>query len=459
MDISGQKDTIAAIATPAGQGGIGVVRLSGADAKAVFFKVWEGKLPPNKFETHKLYYGNIQFAGETVDSVLAVWMAGPKTYTGEDVVEISGHGGLAVMQRVLNACLSAGARPAEAGEFTRRAFLNGKIDLVQAEAVADLIAASSEEGLKQARIQLEGRLSDKINAAHKELVGIRAAVEAAIDFPEEDISSIESQNLSLRMGGVFCELTSLAATFAEGRLLREGVNVAIVGRPNAGKSSLFNALAGHDRAIVHHSPGTTRDIVGEDVCLNGILFHLKDTAGLRDAHDDVEKIGVELAVGEADKADIALYVIDACEGAGPEDLKYVESLPPEKTIIVLSKADLCGGKKTELRGLEKFASKISISSLTGLGMDELKLKLSGSLKSRMKTESSGAKITNARHRSSLDKALKNLSQARDALSSGRPPEFIAQDLKLAQDFLGEITGRISTEDMLSEIFSKFCIGK
>lgn len=453
MGICSERDTIAAIATPPGQGGIGVVRISGSGARAVLERVWRGRPGASAFESHRLYYGPVGFSRDVIDRALVAWMQGPKSYTGEDVVEISGHGGQAVMQRLLGACCEAGARVAEPGEFTKRAFLNGKIDLAQAEAVADVIAASSEAGLKLAQDQLAGRLSATVNSIAKRLTELRAFVESSIDFPEEDLEFIESEGIGEKLAGISAEMINLSTSFDEGRLLREGLRVAIIGLPNAGKSTLFNKLVGRERAIVHHAPGTTRDVVNETVIMDGVAFHLHDTAGLRESSCEVERSGVAFTKEEIEKADVVLYVVDASDGTGVN----LEGIPSEKTITVYNKTDLMSVAVSRAPSPEPQAPRTS--ALTGEGIDKLKQSLLAFVRSQKTKDAEGVVVTNARHRQAIDSSLEHINKAGGALLEKRYVEFIAEHLRLAHEALRAITGETATDAILEEIFARFCIGK
>jgi len=492
-------DTICAIATPPGQGGIGIVRISGKKAKDILKRIWDGHVSVEAFESHKMYFGRITNpsqpfpappggeGGGAIDSVFAVWMQSPKTYTGEDVVEISCHGGMIILRKVLSACLEAGARIADPGEFTKRAFLNGKLDLVQAEAVADLIAATSDAASRAARQQLDGRLSQEINKIADEITSLCAFVEATIDFPEEDINFIADEGIAERLANNTDKIRSLAGTYAEGRMVRDGVKTAIIGKPNVGKSSLFNALVGQERAIVHHSAGTTRDLVTETVQIGGIAFHLTDGAGLREASHEVEKIGIEKASENIKQADIVIFVMDGSQVADDEDEAILEKLDLKQTIICMNKYDLQnppipplkkGGVKPRakqrcrnaalrrwghapLQGKGGFGKKdIVVSALRGDGIDELKkMLLEGVRGQRVGSGQESVVITSARHKQALEETVKEIENAGKATANGKSSEFIAHHLHLAHESLGRITGRVGAEEVLNEIFARFCIGK
>ncbi|MBI2975208.1 MAG: tRNA uridine-5-carboxymethylaminomethyl(34) synthesis GTPase MnmE, partial [Deltaproteobacteria bacterium] len=353
------KDTIAAISTPTGVGAIGIVRLSGSACRDILKKVWiNPNHPVDKFETHRLYYGMLstpqdgvkqvkQDGVKSIDNVLAVWMQEPRSYTGEDIVEIHCHGGSVATKSILEAVLNSGARPALPGEFTRRAFLNGRLDLAQAEAVAEVINATSERALRLANEQLNGRLSGEINNAQGKLKELIVSIEAAIDFPEEDIEIIKNEQIENGLKNILERLSSLSMTYHEGKMIHDGVRVIIVGKPNVGKSSILNALVGSDRAIVHHSPGTTRDIIEEDVEIDGMKFRLIDTAGIRNSTCEIEQMGIKRARMRLSEADCALVVLDASNFADEEDKAIICETKNLKRIFILNKIDLCPTAETD----------------------------------------------------------------------------------------------------------------
>jgi len=433
-------------------GGIGIVRVSGRGSSRVLKKIWRGRIAVEKFESHKMYFGSVK----DIDTVLAVIMRRPRSYTGEDVVEISSHGGPSVLDQILDACRDAGARMAEPGEFTKRAFLNGKMDLAQAEAVADLISATSETAAKLAKLQLEGRLSGEIGGLIDELTDLRAFVEASIDFPEEDIEFIKREGVEAKLKKMQKRIMELAATYNEGRLLHDGVRVAIVGRPNVGKSCLFNSLVGRERAIVHHTSGTTRDLVTETIRIKGIAFHLTDAAGLRDSEHEVEKIGIGKARETISDADIVLFVLDGSEATGGEDLKIYRMLDLDRTIVCVNKSDLPKKIEFDVKGFHSRGA--FVSALSGDGIESLKNILVQKAKNR-KTSPESVIITSARHKDALAEAAKYIEQAIESTKTRQSSEFIAHHLSLAHDSLGQITGKVATEAVLDRIFSTFCIGK
>ncbi len=451
------EDTISAIATPPGSGGIGVVRISGSRAREVLKALWRGTTSVQNFEARKLYLGEIHDLDQQnvrLDRVLAVFMPAPRTYTGQDVVELSCHGSPVVLSRILEASISSGARLADPGEFTRRAFLAGKLDLAQAEGVCDLISAVSERAARLATSQLDGRLSDEVVGIGSELADIRAFLEASIDFPEEDIGE---SDVFKRLLSVTERARLLVSTFREGRLIRDGVRVAIVGPANAGKSSILNRLVGCDRAIVHADPGTTRDVVCEIVDIDGVAFHLSDTAGFRVGAEGVEVMGAKLSEVEIELSDIVLAVFDGSMKRTPDEEKIfadIQSAAEGRSLIIIAnKSDLVGG------GSQTFGSEdiIHASALSGHGMDEIR----GRMKESCAGDAfeSGIVVTSIRHKTSLDAALLELERASGAILEMVPSECVAQHLSSAQESLGEITGEVVTEELLDRIFSKFCIGK
>ncbi len=458
-----EETTIVAIATPQGIGGVGVIRLSGPSSKRVLKKLWKSpNLPVDNFASHRLYLGNFidPYTQEVIDKGLAVWMKAPHSYTGEDVVEIHAHGSPLLLEKILQACLTAGAKLAEPGEFTKRAFLNGKLDLTQAEAVADVIAASSEASLAQAKDHLQGKLSTRIQELQQELVRLRAYVEASIDFPEEDIELIQKEGIVNRLGPIQGAIVDLLSTYQEGRIHREGVKTVLVGRPNVGKSSLLNALLGMDRAIVHSKPGTTRDVIEEICQIDGFVFHLFDTAGIREAPEEVEALGVERSRQLLQEADLILWVVDGSASLNKEDIDFLATLNLPKTIYCVNKTDLGLAIDPDSLVLAKDRDRlVKISALRGEGLKELQEKMVGWVKRLTPREGSGLRITKLRHKEALEKALQELHQATLALEEKTAVELIAIHLKKAHESLGLITGSDISEDLLDTIFREFCIGK
>ncbi len=437
-------DTIAAIATPPGEGAIALLRISGPETQAIIEKIFKpaGKPPSPRMAT----LGTIHDTGEPLDEVLTTTFRAPASFTGEDVAEIACHGGMLLAAQILKLVLRHGARAAEPGEFSQRAFINGKMDLTRAEAVMDIIRARTPLALRAAAQQLEGRLGDSILALRNGILSTVAHLEAWIDFPEEDIDPASGRALINQIQSTLGGIESLLATADEGRVLREGVRVAIVGLPNAGKSSLLNRLLGMDRAIVSEVPGTTRDTIEETACLHGILFRLTDTAGLRETSDPVEKEGVARSVRALEQADLVLHVIDAT----------LPAEPPRHTsheILVANKADLI----TSDSPVSERA--IRVSTRTGEGYDRLVDAMLEAVGMSHLSASPTLAAINSRHQTLLEKAASSLRHATTLLESSDPAELAAVELRAALDTLGQIVGSTDTEDILGEIFSRFCIGK
>ncbi len=460
------EDTIAAIGTPIGKGAIGIVRISGKEALPILKSLFRRKSGKEvkEFEERKMYYGVVvDRFGEPIDEVLAVYMKAPRSFTGEDVVEIHSHGGIVVVRQILREVLSRGARLAEPGEFTMRAFLNGKIDLTQAEAINQLIEAKSELSAKVALRQLEGALSRKIRELRDFILETKAYIEAAVDFPEEEVEIIESGKVKERLLEAVGRIEELLKTYREGRLIREGIKVAIVGRPNVGKSSLLNALLQEERAIVTEIPGTTRDVIEETVTFKGLPLRLIDTAGIREAEDRVERIGIERSLEKLKEADVVLFLIDGSEGFTEEDREILERVEEKKKVIlVINKADL--GLKFRCRdakelGLERC---VEISAKRGEGIERLAELITELVMLEPETVLGRDEvvITSERHRELLERAEESLKRALKTLESGvESPEFLSMDIDDALKALGEIVGEVTTEDMYDIIFSRFCIGK
>ena len=452
-------DTIAAIATPLGEGGLAVIRLSGPEALPVaersFVPVGKHSRKPTEATTHTIHYGKVTRAGKTVDEVLCAVMRAPRTYTREDIVEITCHGGILSAKTVLDTVLENGARMAEAGEFTKRAFLNGRLDLTQAEAVADLIHSQTELALTAANEQLAGKLSQRINQLRDDLMDALAHIEAHIDFPEEDISPDTKDQLINRMERGIAFMDELLSTANEGQILRRGIRAAIVGRPNAGKSSLLNQLLGHDRAIVSPIPGTTRDTIEETANVRGLPVVFVDTAGLREGRDEIELEGIRRSRDSLSKAEFILHVLDASQPLTEEDEKYFAEFAGKKRILVRNKMDL--PRKLELPALA--VPSPEVCCLTGQGIESLKdaiksLVWSGEIKTEMLQV-----MVNARHQDALRRAREATSRTLDALRADLTLDLVAVDLHIAVNAVGEIVGKTATEDLLDSIFSQFCIGK
>lgn len=444
MQAGSDADIIAAVATPPGQGGIGIVRVSGPLLSEFIVKIVGKPLVP-RVATLSRFLGD---HGQTLDEGVAIFFPRPHSYTGEDVLELHGHGGVAVLNMLLARCLNLGARGAEPGEFTKRAYLAGKLDLAQAESVADLIAASSEEAARAAMRSLQGEFSAACEALVAELIELRMHVEGAIDFPEEALNPGEEMLEALPR--IEATLDALLARAHQGSLLREGVWVALLGKPNVGKSSLLNRLAAAEVAIVADSPGTTRDLIRESIQLNGIPIHLADTAGLREPVEPVERIGVERAWSESSKVDIVLLVIDVTAGAG-RDNDIEARLPTSARIIrVFNKIDLVGEQPRYLRD----KSEVWVSAKTGEGIESLREALLDA--AGWKTAGEGVFVARQRHVCALARARECLQRAaREKMH----PEFVAEELRIAQEALSSIGGEFVADDLLGEIFARFCIGK
>ena len=443
-------DTIAAISTPSGEGAIALVRVSGADAVAVADKVFRGKEKPSRFASHVQHFGEIlDRADRLIDQVMLAVHRAPTSYTGEDLVEISCHGGTLVTAKVLEACLHAGARAARPGEFTERAFLNGKMDLTQAEAVIDLIRAKTDLALRSATEQLEGRLGEKIRKIRDDLISLLAHIDASIDFPEEGIAPDEGETLRGRLDSVREQIEALLATADQGRILREGVRVVIYGATNAGKSSLLNRLLGYDRVIVSETHGTTRDAIEETVNLDGVPIRLLDTAGLRASASELEREGIARTEKSLQLADLRLHIADR---NAPRPPHFGETAGDSNEIVILNKSDL-----PEESDWKNFHAP-RISCATGEGLPELQKEILARItKQNLRPESTVA--INTRHRDCLRRALESCDCARTALGQGLPPEYVAVDVNEALRAVGEVIGAVGVDQILDSVFGQFCIGK
>ncbi len=442
-------DAIAAIATALGRGGIGVVRVSGEDLSG-FARRLLGKIPAPRAATLSNF---LAADGEIIDRGIALYFPAPNSYTGQDVLELQGHGGDAVLRRLLGCCLELGARPAEPGEFTRRAFLNDKMDLAQAESVADLIDASTAEAAKTAMRSLRGEFSHAIHQLVDALINLRMLVEATLDFPEEEIVFLDESNAINQLTALNAQLDKVFRQAKQGSLLREGLHIVLIGQPNVGKSSLLNRLAGEEVAIVTPVAGTTRDAIRQHVEIEGVALHFIDTAGLRDTDDEVEKLGIARAWSAIRQANAALLLIDAAQGVAPADLEIIAKLPAGLPLLrIFNKVDLLGQepRAVAVGGV----ADIYLSAKTGGGIDLLHehlLRIVG-----WQTDGEGVFMARERHLSALRVAQERLALA--AACEGRV-EFFAEELRLAQNALSSITGEFTSDDLLGEIFSRFCIGK
>jgi tRNA modification GTPase len=473
-------DTIAAIATPLGEGGLAVVRISGPDALGVadraFVPIGSRSRKPSAAESHTIHYGRVMRAGQPVDEVLCAVLRAPRTFTREDVVEITCHGGVLVTKTVFDTVLECGARAAGPGEFTQRAFLNGRLDLTQAEAVADLIHARTELALSAANEQLAGKLSQRINLLRDELMLTLAHLEAHLDFPEEDIAPDTWAQLVGRIERSIAFMEELLRTATEGQILRRGIRAAIIGRPNAGKSSLLNQLLGHDRAIVSHIAGTTRDTIEETANVRGIPVVFIDTAGLREAKDELETEGIRRSRESLARAELILHVLDASEPLHADDEKLLSEFAAKKRILVRNKIDL--PVKLVLPGDFKVGRAVpcppdgahgvarptttpvaDVSSKTGAGLEQLKDAIKSLVWSGGITAGMEQVTINSRHQDALRRSSASVRLALDALRADASLEFVALDLRQGIAAVGEIVGKTTTEDLLDSIFRAFCIGK
>jgi tRNA modification GTPase len=472
------EDTIAAIATPLGEGGLAVIRLSGNDALQIADKIFSptGKTSakPSEAATHTIHYGKIVRGEKIIDEVLLAVLRAPRTFTRENVVEITCHGGLLPAKMVLDVALENGARLAMPGEFTRRAFLNGRIDLTQAEAVADLISSRTELALNAANEQLAGKLSQRINALRDDMVKILAHVEAHIDFPDEDIAPDTKAQLLQRLENAVAFMDELLRTANEGQILRRGIRAAIVGRPNAGKSSLLNQLLGHDRAIVSAIPGTTRDTIEETANIRGLPVIFVDTAGLRDSQDEIEVEGIRRSRATLAKAELILHVLDNSEPLTSADENYLAEFAGKKRILIRNKMDLPA--KLDLMALTRPSATLShpmgegrgegnadfqivdVCCLSGKGIEQLKDAIKGLVwAGEIRAEMLQVMI-NSRHQDALKRARAGTDRTIRALRENLTLELAAMDLRIAVNAVGEIVGKTTTEDLLDSIFSQFCIG-
>ena len=459
-------DTIAAIATAVSNAGIGIVRISGEDAMRIIGEIFEPynkKLDPSCLDTHRVYYGNIKDGDSVIDECIVVIMKGPHSYTREDVAEIDCHGGVSVVYRVLELVLAHGARPAEPGEFTKRAFLNGRIDLSQAEAVMDLIESRNELARRNSVSQLKGALSEKIKKIRGEILYQIAYIESALDDPEHISLDGYEETVEPMVISWMEQTQFMLSSYDNGRYIAEGIRTCIVGKPNAGKSSFLNMLLGEERAIVTEIAGTTRDTLEESVTIEGITLNIIDTAGIRDTEDQVEKIGVEKARKEIEQADIVLFVADTSLPLSGEDYDILRQIRGRRKMILLNKADMESSFEAEYGKLREFLDPddpvITISAKYGQGMDDFitelkKLMFHGKIDANQEIY-----ITNARHKNALSDALDSLRCVKESIEQGMPEDFLTIDMMNAYEKLGRIVGESVEEDLVNEIFSRFCTGK
>lgn len=477
-----KKDTMAAISTGMTNAGIGIVRISGENAFAIIEGIYKGKENPCTAQSHTIHYGYIKDENEIIDEVLIMLMRAPRTYTGEDTVEINCHGGIYVVKRIMEAVIKAGARPAEPGEFTKRAFLNGKIDLSQAEAVIDVINAKNEYALQNSISQLKGSIKKKINVIRNKIIYNTAFIETALDDPENITIEGYSEKLKCDIEAFLIEIKELIDSFENGRIMKEGISTVIVGKPNSGKSSLLNALAGRQKAIVTDIPGTTRDALEEEIQFQGITLNMIDTAGIRETKDVIEKLGVEKAREYLKKADLIFYVIDASINLDKNDEDIIRLIGNKPCIILLNKSDLktvttkenLQKKVFEYIKNEKYEGNnskskenyyfkpqfmIHISAKEEQGIKELEEVLVSMFLNKKVSFNDEVYITNIRHKAALTDAYESLCKVIESIENQMPEDFFSIDLMDAYEALGSITGERIGEDLVDEIFSKFCMGK
>ncbi len=455
-----KKDTIAAISTGMTNSGIGIVRISGEEAFDIADRIYKGRNKITESESHTIHYGHIIDGEETIDEVLVMVMRAPRTFTGEDTVEINCHGGTFVLKRVLETVLKNGARAAEPGEFTKRAFLNGKMDLSQAEAVIDVINSENEYALQSSISQLKGNIKNKINDIRKKIIYHTAFIESALDDPEHISVDGYGETLKSEAEKIIDELEILIRSADNGRVMKEGINTVIVGKPNAGKSSLLNVLSGHERAIVTDIEGTTRDILEEQIKLGGLSLNVIDTAGIRTTDDVIEKIGVDRAWEYAMNADLIIYVVDASKELDENDDKILDLIRNKNTIILLNKSDLdtvvTAGMMKERAGNIPV---ISVSAKEEQGIRELEEMVKEMFLKGEISFNDQIYITNVRQKNALSDALESMKKVIQSIDDGMPEDFYSIDLMDAYESLGSITGESVGEDLVNEIFSKFCMGK
>ncbi len=447
------EDIIAALATPPGEGAISVIRLSGNGCAEIADKIFAGRVLLSDAAANTIHYGKIlDRNNKTIDDVLVSIFREPHSYTGEDSVEISVHGNPLIVEKILAELVSAGARLAEPGEFTKRAFLNGRIDLAQAEAVAEIISARTEASLRGARNQLNGALSKKVNSLRESLIDILSLEELELDFAEEDLEFIPDEKIVSKLNSVISDIDALLETYDFGRIIRDGINVAIVGKPNVGKSSLLNYLLKESRAIVSETPGTTRDVIREEIKIDGYLFRLFDTAGIRETADDIEKEGVLRSREAIEQSDFVIFLNDSQLGFDKDVYESLLEIKEKDKIIIVS-------NKIDLVERSPFPADVNISAKTGKGIKELfQTMKSRAIDSKSYTEKT-AIVSNIRHFNALKNSKEALESAKKTISKGFSQEFVALDIRASLEALNEIIGIVTTDDMLNNIFDKFCIGK
>lgn len=462
-----KSDTIAAIATAMSNSGIGIIRISGSDAVLIADRVYRSKNSTKKLmnqKTHTIHYGFIYDGNDLIDEVMVAIMKAPNSFTAEDTVEIDCHGGMLVMKKILETVLKNGARAAEPGEFTKRAFLNGRIDLTKAEAVMDLIGSSNEYAMKSSVSQLKGSIHKKIKQLKEQIIYEIAFIESALDDPEHISTEGYPQKLSKIVNKLLLELTEMIQTFDNGRIIKEGIRVVILGKPNAGKSSLLNKLLGQEKAIVTDVAGTTRDVLEQFINLDGIGIHIVDTAGIRDTEDVVEKIGVDRAIESSKDADLIVYVVDSSKNLDEDDKRIMDLMSSKKSIILLNKSDL--EAKVSLEDMQKICEAfkedymiLNTSMTEDIGLKELEEAMKDMFIHGKIDMNEEVTITNIRHKEALSDARDSLLLVRQSLLDEMPEDFYSIDLMNAYASLGSIIGEEVGEDLVNEIFSKFCMGK
>lgn len=453
-------DTIAAISTPHGEGGIGIVRISGNNALEILGKIFKPKSKKNieELKNFSVNYGHLYDGKNLVDEVLVSIMKAPNTYTKEDIVEINCHGGFVITEKVLETVLKNGARISESGEFTRRAFLNGRLDLTQAEAVMDIIHGKTEKSVSLSLDQLRGDLKEQIGHLKKLVLDVAAHINVVLDYPEEGIDDPLPENLVGNLREVMDTTDILIRSYDKGKMIKEGIKTAIVGKPNVGKSSILNSVLKEERAIVTHVAGTTRDVIEEVVNLKGIPLVLVDTAGIRKTDDLVENIGVEKSKQLIESADLILFVVDGSRALDEEDMRIHEAIKAEKVIGILNKIDI--REDIDLSPLTKINKWLEISAIKNQGIDEMEEEIYNHIiEENVEDSSQKITITNIRHKSALEKTKQSIENIFETIENGLPMDLMAVDIKGALDSLSEVTGEISSEDLLDHIFSNFCVGK
>ena len=453
-------DTIAAISTPRGEGGIGIVRISGSNALDILEKIFKPKSGKavKEIRNYSISYGHLFDGKNLVDEVLVSIMKAPNTYTRENIVEINCHGGFVITEKVLETVLKNGARIAEIGEFTRRAFLNGRIDLTQAEAVIDIIHGKTEKSVSLSLNQLRGDLKEQIEHLKKLVLDVAAHINVVLDYPEEGIDDPLPENLVGNLREVMETTDKLIRSYDKGKMIKEGIKTAIVGKPNVGKSSILNSVLKEERAIVTHVAGTTRDVIEEVVNLKGIPLVLVDTAGIRKTDDLVENIGVEKSKKLIESADLILFVVDGSRPLDEEDMRIHEAIKADKVIGILNKIDI--KENIDLSSLTKINKWLEISAIKNQGIDEMEEEIYHHIiDENIEDSSQKVTITNIRHKSALEKTKQSIENIFETIENGLPMDLMAVDIKGALDALSEVTGEISSEDLLDHIFSNFCVGK